>query len=161
MLGTKYFLPYLLERPEAAVVNLSSVFGLAGFPEQVPYCTSKFAVRGFSEALRMELADTNLMVHCVHPGGIKTNIVRNARHYSGDIDKMNKIFDEKLAKTSAEDAAKRILKGVKNKEPKILVGLDAEILDRMTRLVPPRFNGWLQRGFEQILLGKQVKDLDI
>jgi len=161
MYGTKYFLPYLLERPTAAIVNMSSILGLMGVPEQVPYCTTKFAVRGFSEALRAELAETNICVHSVHPGGIKTNIVRSARHYKGDLDTINKVFEDKLAKTTAEAAARRIIKGIQRKEPKILVGLDAEIIDRMTRFVPSNMSHLIQRGFEQVLLGQSMKDLKL
>jgi NAD(P)-dependent dehydrogenase (short-subunit alcohol dehydrogenase family) len=156
--GTKYFLPYLLERPEAAIVNLSSVFGLFGFPEQVPYCTTKFAVRGFSESLRLELANSNVTVHSIHPGGIKTNITRNARHYAGDPVLLNKIFDEKLARTTAATAATIILKGIRNKEPKILVGTDAHIIDRIARFVPTQWTGKLVRkGFER--MARQERDM--
>src|SRR6185436_18288464 len=80
--GTKAFLPWLRQADEAAVVNVSSVFGLIAFPTQGAYNASKFAVRGFTEALRQELADTPIAVHCVHPGGIRTNILRNARFYA-------------------------------------------------------------------------------
>lgn len=78
---TKLFLPTMLTRPEAAIVNTSSVFGLFPVPSQVPYCVSKYAVRGFTETLRMELNGTNVAVTCVHPGGIKTNIVNYGIHF--------------------------------------------------------------------------------
>ncbi len=76
---TKAFLPHMMARSLGHIVNLSSVFGLAGVMNQSAYCTAKFGVRGFSDVLRMELLDTKIGVTCVHPGGIKTNIATNAR----------------------------------------------------------------------------------
>lgn len=160
IMGTKYFLPYLLSRPEAAIVNMSSVFGLVGYAENVLYCTSKFAVRGFSEALRDELEGTGVSVHCVHPGGVGTNIARNARHYRGDGETTQELFEKYLVKTSAEDAAKRILKGVRRKETRILVGMDAEIIDRINRLLPPGINMLALKRLERLMLGgKSLKDV--
>ena len=79
--GTKAFLPHIKNRPEASIVNISSVFGLAGIPGQSPYCISKFGIRGFTEALQAEYIDRkNLHIMLVHPGGVKTNIAKNARH---------------------------------------------------------------------------------
>lgn len=158
--GTKYFLQHLLSRPEAAIVNLSSVFGLIGYAENVLYCTSKFAVRGFSEALRDELEGTGVFVHCVHPGGVGTNLVRNARHYRGNAETSQQLFEKFLVKTTAEEAAKRILNGVRRKEARILVGMDAEIIDRVNRLMPPGFSLPVLKKMERLMLGgKSLKDV--
>lgn len=135
---TRAFLPTLVSRPEAHLVNTSSVFGIIGVRTQVPYCTTKFAVRGFTEALRMELSDTNVTVSCVHPGGVKTNIARNGIHYR-DPEKSFAQFDE-VAATTAEDAAAIIIEGIKNGKKKILVGLDAWLIDRIARWFPVKYS---------------------
>ncbi|HLP52790.1 MAG TPA: SDR family NAD(P)-dependent oxidoreductase [Chitinophagales bacterium] len=143
---TRAFLPNLLTRPEASVVNLSSVFGLVGVHTQVPYCTTKFAVRGFSESLRMELSGTNVTVTCVHPGGIKTNIARNGIHYTSADKSIARL--DKAAITSADDAAKTIINGIRNKKSKVLIGRDAWFIDRVARLIPVRYTRlflWLEK----------------
>lgn len=138
--GTRCFLSTLLERPEASVVNISSVFGLAGIAHQSTYCSSKFAVRGFTESLRMEMLDTNLCVTTVHPGGIQTNIVRNARDpQEARKEETIKNF-EKLAITSADKAAQTIIKGIKKKKQRVLIGKDAYALDRTVRWFPVRYS---------------------
>ena len=103
--GTQTFLPYLRKRPEAYVVNISSLFGLIGVPTQAAYNASKFAVRGYTEALRQELHDTSIHVACVHPGGIRTNITRNARHHLREgltlpKERLVKSFETKLARVT-------------------------------------------------------------
>ncbi len=140
--GTKAFLPYLLKRPESALVNISSVFGITGIPLQAPYCTTKFAVRGFTESLRMELIRPypNISVSCVHPGGIKTNIVRNSRDTNqANKEKLIKEFDRNMAKTTAEDAAAQIIDGIKRKKARILIGSDARMMDRLARWFPVNY----------------------
>ncbi len=139
--GTKSFLPHLLQRPEASVVNISSVFGLAGIANQATYCSSKFAVRGFTESLRMEMLQhkTNVCVTTVHPGGIKTNIARDARNNDPQSHKeMAKNFD-KVARTSPEEAARIIINGIKKKKHRILIGKDAFAMDRVVRWFPVRY----------------------
>jgi NAD(P)-dependent dehydrogenase (short-subunit alcohol dehydrogenase family) len=137
--GTKYFLPVLQQQPSAHLVNISSVFGLIGFPGQSAYNASKFAVRGFTEALRHELADSHVRVSCVHPGGIKTNIARAARA-SEKFDQSQIATEigkfEKLTPTTAEQAAERIVRGVERNEVRILIGSDARLMDRLQRLFP-------------------------
>ncbi|MFN8282407.1 MAG: SDR family oxidoreductase [Chitinophagales bacterium] len=132
---TKLFLESMLERPEAAIINISSLFGLVGVADQVPYCTTKFAVRGFTEALRMELIDTNVEVYCVHPGGINTNIYRNAVHYERNPG-LDAKFQKALERTSPQEAAKVILKHIERKDEKILIGIDAVMGDRLARTLP-------------------------
>lgn len=144
---TKAFIDILLERPEAAIVNTSSVFGIIGMADQVPYCTTKFAVRGFTEALRMELMDTNVEVYCVHPGGINTNIYRDAVHYEKD-PALDVKFQKMLERTSPQEAAKVILKGIEKKKEKILIGIDAEIIDRVARTLPVGYTALAKKFFD-------------
>ena len=140
--GTKAFLPHLMTRPEASLVNISSVFGLGGIATQSAYCSSKFAVRGFTESLRMEafLQDSNITITTVHPGGIDTNIVRNQREFSSkeDHEKFIKRF-QKNALTTPGGAAETIMKGIQKKSTRVLIGKDARMMDRLIRLLPERF----------------------
>ena len=141
--GTKYFLPVLQQQRAAHLVNISSVFGLIGFPGQSAYNASKFAVRGFTEALRHELEAENspVRVSCVHPGGISTNIARNARLSAASvIDRQEEIERfERLSPTSPDKAAARIIRGVERNEPRILIGPDAWLIDRIQRWLPVRY----------------------
>jgi NAD(P)-dependent dehydrogenase (short-subunit alcohol dehydrogenase family) len=137
--GVSYFLPLLKRQPRAHIVNLSSVFGIVAPVGQSAYSASKFALRGFTEALRHELQGTSVGVSCVHPGGIQTAIARRARlganaQASGKEEGVS--FFEKVAKTSPEAAAARILKGVERREPRILIGMDAWQIDVIQRLRP-------------------------
>ncbi|MGH3518135.1 MAG: SDR family NAD(P)-dependent oxidoreductase [Haloechinothrix sp.] len=137
MYGTKAFLPHLIASGDGHLVNISSVFGLIAVPSQSAYNATKFAVRGFTEALRQEMRNERhpVGVSCVHPGGIKTNIARNARAAEGhDTAALASTFD-KIASTSPQSAAKRILRGVRRNEAKILVGLDAYGLDLLPRVL--------------------------
>jgi short-subunit dehydrogenase len=142
--GTKAFLPKLLEQNEGAIVNVSSVFGLIGVPTQSAYNAAKFAVRGFTEALRHELKDTNVRAISVHPGGIKTNIARASRFYTdplGNTDhtSMASRFD-RLARTTPEKAAETIVRGIEKGSPRVLIGADAVLIDRIQRWMPERYN---------------------
>jgi short-subunit dehydrogenase len=140
--GTKAFLPHLIASGEGHVVNISSLFGLMAMPSQGAYNAAKFAVRGFTEALREEMlvAGHPVEVTCVHPGGIKTAIARNAGAVAGqDAAALAHFFDSKLARTSAESAAKSILRAVSANRPRAVVGVDAKVLDILVRLVGPRY----------------------
>jgi NADP-dependent 3-hydroxy acid dehydrogenase YdfG len=135
--GTKVFLPHLIESGDGHVINISSVFGLVSVPGQAAYNAAKFAVRGFTEALRqeMEIAKHPVKVTTVHPGGIKTNIVRNMTAVeSVDKDQLTQTFDKKLANTSPEKAARIILDGVRKNRARVLVGPDAKALDLIVRV---------------------------
>ena len=135
--GTKAFLPHLIASGDGHVVNVSSVFGLFSVPGQAAYNSAKFAVRGFTEALRQEmiLARHPVKVTTVHPGGIKTNIVRNMSAVEGfDKDEMVQTFDKRLANTSPQKAARIILDGVRKNKARVLVGPDAKVLDIIVRL---------------------------
>jgi short-subunit dehydrogenase len=141
------FLPMLKARPAAQIVNLSSLFGLIAPPGQVAYCTSKFGVRGFSEALRHEFAGTGLGVTVVHPGGVATAISRNARGRrppsDPDAAKRAAVEDEeareafgKLLTLAPEKAAAAIIRGIENRAPRLVVGKDARDAARIQRLMP-------------------------
>jgi short-subunit dehydrogenase len=152
--GTNAFLPYLKASPSANVVNISSLFGLLSLPLQSAYNSSKYAVRGFTEALKMEMAGSNLDVHCVHPGGIKTNITNNAKVATNAIPKSQLIADfNKQAKTTAEQAADIILVGIEKKQRRILVGEDAILLDGVVREFPDTYEDIL--GFEKGVINKR------
>jgi len=158
--STRVFIPHMIDRPEAAIVNTSSIFGMVAVPGQSAYHATKFAVRGFTESLALEMADTNpnLQIHCVHPGHIGTNIAGTAR------------MDDRVAKKVIEDgkksiftwkpptsleemghefkqggmhpskAAKIILSGVKKNKRRIFIGLDARLLDLSQRLFPKHYH---------------------
>lgn len=134
--GTKAFLPHLIASGDGHVVNVSSIFGLFGVPTQSSYNAAKFAVRGFTESLRQEMliAGHKVGVTSVHPGGIRTNIVNNAvASNAADLGSMQKLFDTVLTRTSADEAAAVILKGVRGNKAKVLIGLDAHVVDLLIR----------------------------
>jgi NAD(P)-dependent dehydrogenase (short-subunit alcohol dehydrogenase family) len=140
--GTKAFLPHLIASGDGHVVNISSLFGLLSMPGQGAYNAAKFAVRGFTEALREEMLINGhpVRVTCVHPGGIKTAIARNAGAVDGeDAAALAAFFDAKLAKTSPESAARSILRAVTGNRPRAVVGLDAKLLDLLVRLTGPGY----------------------
>ena len=147
--GTRAFLPILLEQDDGAIVNVSSVFGLIGFPTQSAYCASKFAVRGYTEALRHELRETRVRAIAVHPGGIATNIVKHARFHVDDRGNTDRAVLEneftRVARTSPAKAAEIIHNGVERGRDRILVGPDAGFLSVLTRLVPVRYFDVMQR----------------
>ncbi|MCX6483893.1 MAG: SDR family NAD(P)-dependent oxidoreductase [Mycobacterium sp.] len=135
--GTKSFLPHLIASGDGHVINTSSIFGLFAVPGQAAYNSAKFAVRGFTEALRQEmiLAGHPVKVTSVHPGGVKTAIARNSTAADGlDTVSMAEWFDTKMARTSSERAAEIILDGVAKGKAKVLVGADAKILDAFVRI---------------------------
>lgn len=135
--GTKAFLPYLIESGDGHVVNVSSLFGLLSVPGQAAYNSAKFAVRGFTEALRQEMkvAGHPVGVTAVHPGGIKTAVARSATGAEGvDAEEMANFFDKWLASTTPEKAAQVILNGVRRNRARVLVGSDAKVLDLLVRI---------------------------
>lgn len=143
--GTKLFLPHLEKEPEAHIVNISSLFGLVAPPGQTAYCASKFAVRGFTEVLRHELEGTNIAVSVVHPGGVRTNIANNARiaqntaHTADEIERRLKRINRNLSTTTPDRAAEIIIKGIRKRSPRIIVGPDAQLLSWIQRLFPKRY----------------------
>jgi len=147
--GTRAFLPILLAQNDGAIVNVSSVFGLIGFPTQSAYCASKFAVRGYTESLRHELRETRVRAIAVHPGGIATNIVKHARFHVDDRGNTDRAVLEsefqRVARTSPAKAAEIIHTGVERGRDRILIGGDAGFLSLLTRLVPVRYFDVMQR----------------
>jgi NAD(P)-dependent dehydrogenase (short-subunit alcohol dehydrogenase family) len=157
--GTRAFLPFLRASGEGHVINTSSVFGLIAFPGQCTYNSAKFAVRGFTEALRLELEITGAPVSasCVHPGGIKTNIARASKMHPSmaelgidNSDEGRKRF-EKAFRVSADDAAAVILRGVQRNDARILVGADARIIDAVQRLIPGKYASVLARISKRVI----------
>ncbi|MGF7121055.1 SDR family NAD(P)-dependent oxidoreductase [Rhodococcus sp. TAF43] len=140
--GTKAFLPHVIASGDGHIVNVSSLFGLLSIPGQSAYNAAKFAVRGFTESLRQEMliAKHPVKVTCVHPGGIKTAIARNAAVPDGD-DQVTfaQFFDKHLARTTPEDAAKTIVNGVRKGKARVLIGADAKFLDAWVRIVGPSY----------------------
>jgi NAD(P)-dependent dehydrogenase (short-subunit alcohol dehydrogenase family) len=155
--GTKAFLPHLIQSGDGTLVNVSSVFGFIGVPSQSAYNSAKFAVRGFTEALRQEMLMERkpVTVCCVHPGGIRTNIVRSARvPATGEVNRDRMVADfDRIARTSPERAARTILRGVDKKKARILVGPDAYVIDAMARVLGSRYQGLLVRGARRTPIG--------
>lgn len=154
--GCKFFLPLLQRQPEAHIVNVSSVFGLIGPPGQSMYCSSKFAIRGFSECLREELRPSSVRVTCVHPAGIATRIAENARAGAATRSEEHAEVRERFAKVATippEEAARVIMRGVLGNKDRVLIGRDAYRIDFLQRLMPVRANAmlsaWLQRRVEK------------
>lgn len=145
---TKAFLPQLTTT-KGGVINISSLFGLIGFEGQSHYCASKFAVRGFNETIAQELKNTGVRVISVHPGGVATNIARNAKVdvMPADLQDRAQIDErfDKAAITSAEDAAQIILDGTTKGKRRIVVGRDAKIVSLIQRLLPQSYPAVLNR----------------
>jgi short-subunit dehydrogenase len=153
--ATRAFLPHLATQPAAHIVNLSSIFGIIAPPGQTAYSAAKFAVRGFSESLRHELAMANSPVRLsvVHPGGIATNIVRNSRTGSGVTDNARRAdtierFDA-MAINTPLTAAQRIITGIEKNEPRILIGGDARFMDLLQRLLPGSYWSIMAKKLEK------------
>ncbi|WP_280242382.1 SDR family NAD(P)-dependent oxidoreductase [Nocardia abscessus] len=144
--GTRAFLPILVEQDHGVVVNTSSVFGLLGMPNQSAYCAAKFAVRGFTDALRQELRGTGVSAVNVHPGGIRTNIARNAR-VRKDPEGRGRTHEQMAAEfeavtlTTPQKAAEIICRGVEYGKSRILVGPDAYLFDLLARVTPTHYYG--------------------
>lgn len=130
--GCHAFLPYLSQGHEAALVNIASVFSFGGVMRSAAYVSSKFAVYGFTQSLIQEYFGSNLKVHSVHPAGVKTNITKNSLSYQPSFDELAR----RVYKLTPEYAAKKIIKGVRKKKSRILIGRDAYLLDWVTRIAP-------------------------
>jgi butyryl-CoA dehydrogenase len=155
--GTKAFLPHLKASGEGHIVNLSSVFGLISIPSQSAYNAAKFAVRGFTDSLRMELEieGANVSATTIHPGGIKTNIAKNARmdpsvtEVAGNPDKALRDF-ERMFITSPTKAARQILKAVERDRRRALIGPDAKVIDLISRLPGTLYQNVLAKGASRL-----------
>ena len=155
--GTRAFLPILAKQREAHIVNLSSIFGIIAPPGQTAYCAAKFAVRGFSESLRHELATANSPVRLsvVHPGGVATNIVRNSRTGTGITDNARRAESidrfEAMATKSPAAAAYRIIEGIEKNQPRILIGSDARFMDLLQRFRPATYWKVLAKRIQKMM----------
>jgi len=153
--GTRAFLPHLRGQPQAHIVNLSSIFGIIAPPGQTAYCAAKFAVRGFSEALRheLELAKSPVRLSVVHPGGVRTGIARSSRVGAlvRDNQRRAEMLErfETMAESSPQQAAQRIIAGIERNEPRILIGSDARKLDIVQRLFPATYWSRIQRKIDK------------
>jgi NAD(P)-dependent dehydrogenase (short-subunit alcohol dehydrogenase family) len=156
--GTKAFLPHLIASGDGHVVNISSLFGLVSMPGQSAYNASKYAVRGFTEALREEMLINKhpVGVSCVHPGGIKTGISKNGRKTAGqDGAALDRLFEEKLARMSPEKAAKVIVKGILKNQARVLVGIDAHVIHAFGKLAGSRYQDLIALGSKRIIPPKK------
>lgn len=143
--GTKLFLPYLMRRPEAHIINISSIFGIVGVPGQTSYCASKFAVRGFSESLQEELINTPIGVTVVHPGGVATRVVADARTSDEALKtEMARAFERHAI--HPDEAARQIVQALRKKRPRLVLTREAILGDLIKRVFPiwgNRFFVWL------------------
>lgn len=148
--GSRAFIPYLLEQPEASLLNVSSVFGLTGIIHSSAYCASKFAVYGLNQSLIQEYKNSSLTLHSVHPGGIKTNIAKNAVDYN----EVHEAFHQQFLKLTPEYAADVIIAGIRKRKKRILIGSEAYLLDFVVRLFPiwgsNIVNGIIQKKVEAL-----------
>jgi NAD(P)-dependent dehydrogenase (short-subunit alcohol dehydrogenase family) len=138
--GTMAFLPYLEKRPEGHIVNISSINGIIPTPNNGPYCTSKFAVRGYTKTLMQEMQGTPIRVSLVYPGGVKTSIARNARInrtvFELPAEKVRQMYEDEIFRLTADKAAKIIISGIRHNKKRIRVGADAKAMDWLMRLFP-------------------------
>ena len=155
--GTRTFLPHLQTRPEAHIVNISSIFGIVAPAGQTAYSAAKFAARGFSESLRHELRMNKSPVHLsvVHPGGVATNIVNSSRvgvrmvdnqRRADSVDRFNQV-----PKKTPQEAAQIIIHGIETNAPRILIGRDAKMLDLLQRFRPGTYWTPMQRRIEKFM----------
>ncbi len=147
--GCHFFLPHIQAQDEGHIVNLSSVFGLIGVPSQSAYCMCKAAVKGFTESLDMELADTNIGVSCVHPGAIATGIIRNGRTRISDIsaDDASRIVDKGMA---PDDAARIIVDAIQSGKKRVVVGKDAKVAETLQRVFPTLYRRLVVRYSKRV-----------
>jgi NAD(P)-dependent dehydrogenase (short-subunit alcohol dehydrogenase family) len=150
--GCKFFLPELLKADEGHIVNISSLFGLVGVPMLSSYCASKFAVRGLSESLRLELAETRVGVTSVHPGGIATNIAVATKRNDDAESRANharavKAFKRMMPPSSA---ARRIVEGIKSNRARVLITREAHVLDLAKRVAPSASSAIVEWGFRRM-----------
>lgn len=133
--GCAFFLPYLRREDEAHIVNISSMFGLVGIPSQSTYCATKFAVRGFSEAIWTELADSGIGVTSVHPGGVRTNIVRSSRSVQPEMKRRTiEQFDRRAV--APERIARKIVRAIERNRMRLVVCPEAHVADLAKRIAP-------------------------
>ena len=176
--STRAFIPHMINNTEAAIVNTSSIFGMVAVPGQTVYHATKFAVRGFTESLALEMRETNpnLQIHCVHPGHIGTNIAATARMNEEDFNRdegtRDSIFTRNAPKTQKEmgdlfreggmhpsKAAEIILNGVKKNKSRIFIGLDAKLLDMSQRWFPRKYHSTWKYFMVPLMIFRDKKPL--
>jgi len=156
--GCHYFLPHLRKQAEAHIVNTSSLAGFLGLPRQASYCLTKAAVKSLSESLRAELACHGIGVTSIHPGTIRTNLLRSAAGRSG----ANRGETERLARLMErfgmrpEKLARRVVRAVKRNRPRVRIGFDSFLSDWLKRLLPQAVHAPLQWGFSRAMRGKDA-----
>ena len=156
---TRAFLPQMIERPNANLCFISSIFGIVAVPGQAAYCASKFGIRGFSNSLRYELKRTNVAVTTVHPGGIKTNIAKNAKPRSdmseaereGAVRAMERGFI-----TTPQVAAQQVIDAIKKGSPRVIVGKDAQQMAMLERFRPVKAWDMISSQLSKRLKGKRA-----
>jgi NADP-dependent 3-hydroxy acid dehydrogenase YdfG len=156
--GTKEFLPHLIASGDGHLINISSLFGLISMPGQTAYNATKYAVRGFTEALREEMLINGhqVGVTCVHPGGIKTGIARHGRKTaSQDAEAIDSFFEKKLARMTAEKAAQVILKGALAGKARVLVGIDAHAMHHFAKLTGSRYQDIIAKMAPKTMPGRK------
>jgi NAD(P)-dependent dehydrogenase (short-subunit alcohol dehydrogenase family) len=156
--GIRVFLPHLLERPEASIVNVSSLAGLVGLYGYSAYSMSKFAIRGLSEALQSELAGTNVTLLLVHPGGVRTNLIRNAPNLADNQRAAAHRSFSKFATLDADKTAGKILRAVRKKKARLILGVDAHVVYTIRKLFPSRFPKILGAIFSQAKFRSEESD---
>jgi len=157
--GSKFFLPHLIASGDGHLVNISSLFGLVSMPGQSMYNAAKYAVRGMTESIREEMLINkhDVGVSVVHPGGIKTAIARSARVAANeDATATAKFFDEKLAKTTPEKAAEVIINGIRKKQARVLIGLDAHAVHNFGKFTGSRYQDLIALGAGRVLPRKKA-----
>jgi len=151
--GIRAFLPHLRTRPEASIINISSLAGLIGLAGYSPYAMSKFGIRALSESLAMELSDTNIHVMIVHPGGVKTNIIKNATNLAdADREQAHQTFT-RAAFLTPDKAAEKILQAAKKNRHRLVLGTDAKITYLIRRLFPENYLKILNAVFGRMGFG--------
>lgn len=152
MHGSQIFLPHLIASGDGHLVNVSSIAGMVGLPYNTAYNASKFAVRGYTEALGVEMQVEGLPVRisCVHPGVVKTDIFKDARQDNpaqgpGISNRIEKLVEKMMARTTPEKAAEVIVRGIRRNQARIMVGTDAALMEPIQRLLGIRYQGLIGR----------------
>jgi short-subunit dehydrogenase len=158
---TRAFLPQLLSRPEAALVNLSSLGGLVGLMYQVPYAAAKFAVRGFSEALRMDLFETNLTVTTVYPGPVATNIFINSPALTREEGLSGQETMMKVKPVPVEQAGRMIVDGIRKGRPRVIIGGQTKAMDILARLAPDGYTKLLYKSVKKMMDATDTSAADV
>ena len=150
--GCHAFLPQLRAQPEAHIVNISSIFGAIGVPTQSAYCATKFAVRGLTESLHVELQDTAVGITCVHPGAVATRIVSDSRFKANPEQPHLRRRAEKMigAGISPEQAAREIVAAIANNRPRLVLGRDGRFMDVLSRLMPVGYRWFVRRQRQRL-----------